>query len=281
MLTTRTSRRTLIALGVALVALAGLWFGVRRPVELVALADPFLYNGPAAVGLPVRARDALGREVGVELAATAIRTGIAEVDGQRLRCLSAGDTEVRVRSGRLTTSFLLQCRPVAAFAPFQSLELVLGGPPQLLPVVAFDTLGQLVDALRFSAVSSDTSVVVVHGGYAVPRALGQVQVTVDVGGLATRMAVEVTEIVAREAVQLAGGEYRSWELGPGRYRAELVATGSERMRPAATWRSVNANCAYEPQSRATLHCVLEEPGRVVLLADASVSAAVRIHRRLR
>jgi hypothetical protein len=245
------------------------------------MADPFLYNGPATLAHPVRASNVFGRTVAAEFDASVSRSDIAAVDGDGLRCLRRGDTDVRIRSGDLTASFVLECRPVARFASLQSLQLMLGGEPQLLPVSAFDIDGRVITELRFSATVSDTNVVALRSGYAVPRALGTAKITVDVGGRTTDLAVQVTELVAVDTVRMVAGEYRNWALPPGRYRAELGESGAGRTHAEANWRSVNANCAFGTFTRATLYCVLDEPGQVVLLADGAVSATVRIHRERR
>ena len=285
MRTPRLTRTRLALVGAgfaALVALVAQWHVGRSPVTLVALADPFLFNGPATVGLPVRALDAAGRTIAAQHSASARDPDVAHVDARGLRCLKEGDTQVSVRSGALETSFLLQCRPVASFgAPFGSMDLAVGGEPQPIPVTAYDSSGRIVGALRFSAHSSDTTVVAIRDGLAVPQAVGKARISVDVGGRSTYLAAEVTESIAQESVQLTAGEYRSWELEPGRYRAQFATAEGGGSSPPARWRSVNANCAYDSRSRATLHCVLEARGRVVLLADRSVAATVRIDRRER
>lgn len=251
------------------------------PARLVPLSDPFVYNGTAAIGLPVQALTREGSPVAIALQATSDRPAVVEVADQRLQCLRAGDARVDVRAGALRAAFSVQCRPILSFGPpLQTDYMVLGGAPMPLNPVAYDSSGQRVTELRFSATSEDTSVVSIRAGLAVPRGVGSVRVRLDFGGIDTWTTIEVVAPVVRENVQLAEGEYRQWALGPGRYvaRIESMRGGAG---PAIVWRSANANCAFDPQSRATLHCVIADSGSVVAIARASADASILIDRRAR
>lgn len=245
------------------------------------LADPFVYNGPAAVELPVRALTAAGAPLDVPIGASSESPAVVEVAGERLRCLRTGDATIRVKVRSLRAAFVVQCRPILSFGPpLEPLDLVLGEDPVPLAPVAYDSGGQRVEDLRFSATTADTAVIALHSGLVLPRRVGTAAVRLDFGGIETGITVEVVAPVARDTVQLAAGEYRSWALGPGRYVARLEHVAGAASAPIV-WRSANANCAFDPRSRATLHCVIADSGAIVAVAQAPAQATVRIDRRAR
>lgn len=251
------------------------------PDRLVPLADPFVYNGPAAIRLPVRALTAEGVSVTLPMEATSETPAIAEVSGGGVRCLRAGDAEIRVRAGTLRTSFVMQCRPVDSFGPPFSLEeLEVGGDPVPIALTAFDSSGRRVDDLRFHASTRDTAIVALRSGLVVPRRMGTATIRLDFGGLERATHVEVVAPVRRDTIRWAAGEYRQWTLGPGRYRARLETAAGEGA-AAIAWGSANANCAVDPWSPATLHCVIADRGTLVAVARAPARATVRIDRRVR
>ena len=274
---TRMPIRTLLGFVVGIASACG----DASPARLVPLADPFVFNGPAAVALPVQAVTARGASVDVPMDASSATPTVAEVSGERLRCLRSGDSEIRVRSGSLHTSFVVQCRPILSFGPpLEALDLVLGGNPVPLAPVAYDSSGQRVGDLRFSATTADTAVIALQSGLVIPRRVGTATVRLDFGGIETVTHVEVVAAVVRDTLTLAAGEYRSWALGPGRYIARLEGA-ARAASTAISWRSANANCALDPRSRTTLHCVLADSGAVVVVAQATAAATVRIDRRAR
>ncbi|MFN8669621.1 MAG: hypothetical protein U0164_20705 [Gemmatimonadaceae bacterium] len=259
--------------------------GTSTPATLVPASDPFVYNGPAPLPIPVKARDASGRALEVAIEATSDAPDIVQVKEQRMRCLRAGDARITASAGRARTTFVVQCRPIASFAPpLQSLDVVLGGEPVPLAPVAFDSGGQPVGALRFSAYSEDTSIATVAGGRVVPRGMGTTTVHMDFGGVAGVSWIEVVAPVVRDTVRLAAGEYRRWALGPGRYVATMSEGAGEAGgggAPSVAWRTANANCVSDARSRVTLHCVLDDSGAVVAVAQRAASVAIRIDRRAR
>jgi hypothetical protein len=264
----------------ALLVCATLACDAPPPAALVVDIDPFLYNGPAPVAVPIRVVDREGSTLEVPLAITSDAPDVASVEGNALTCLREGDAVLSAAVGTLNASLTVRCRPIVSFAPpFWSLDLLEGGPALPLPVQAFAEGGAVVTDLRFSAVSEDTSVVTVVGGDLVPRRMGTSRITLDFGGIGTSYSVEVAAPVLRDTVRLAGGEYRSWRLGPGRYRAEYgVAEGA----PAAIiWRSVAANCSRDTRSDAILHCVVADSGSIVAFAQRATRAYIRVDRRPR
>lgn len=269
--------RTVLALGVA----GALACADVAPSRLVPLSDPFVYNGSAAIRLPVQALTREGAPIEIALQATSDAPTVVEVADERLRCLRAGDARVTARAGGLNAAFSVQCRPIRSFLPpLHTGYAVLGEAPVQLAPVALDSSGQWVRDLRFSATSQDTSVVVINEGLAVPRGVGSARVRLDFGGVDTWTTIEVVAPVVRESVRFAEGEYRQWALGPGRYVARIESTNSGPV-PAIALRSVNANCAFEPRSRAILHCVIADSGSVVAIAQAPAEASVHIDRRAR
>lgn len=249
------------------------------PVRLVPMADPFVYNGSAPIALPVQALTAGGALVVAPLDASSETPTVAAVTGDRLRCLRAGNSEIRVRSGAMRTSFVLQCRPVSHFFP-APLVLEVGGPPGQLAPIAHDSSGQLVSDLRFAASTVDTAVISLRPGAVVPRRIGTADVLLDFGGIKTTTPVVVVAPVVRDTIHLAAREYRRWALGPGRYEARVdVPRGASSS--AVTWRTANANCAHEARSGTVLHCVVADSGVVAAVATVPVTAFVRIDRRAR
>jgi hypothetical protein len=247
----------------------------------VPLADPFVYNGPSPIAIPVQAQAPDGTPLEVPLNATSEASDVAVVVDQSVRCLRAGDARIAVTAGAARAVFVLQCRPILSFGPpLQAMDAVLGGPPVPFAPVAFDSSGRAVTDLRFSATSEDTSVIAIASGLAVPRALGSARVRLDFGGIETFTTVEVVAPLVRERIRLARGEYRSWALGPGRYVATLAHTNGNAA-PRVAWRSANANCSFDTWSRATLHCVVADSGAVVAIAQAASEVSVRIDRRAR
>lgn len=266
--------------GIALLALLGLSCDKVAPASLIAEADPFLYNGSAAFRIPVHALDSHGQRVESSLAASSGQPHIAEVQGDVVRCLQEGDADITASSGSLRTSFRLECRPIASFGPpLEALDLVIGGNPVPIPVNAFDSAGNSVSALRFTARTRDTAVVAIVDGTIVPRGLGPAEIQLDFGGVETSISAEVVAVEHQDTVELAAGEYRSWTLGPGRYIAKFSALDAAGTQLPLVWRSRNANCAFELSTRAHMHCGLREPGAVVLFAAQATRAAVRIDRR--
>lgn len=252
------------------------------PVALVPLADPFVYNGPAPVTLPLRALDRNGRIVVADVDAVSDAPEIATAEDQQLRCLRAGDARISAASGAARTSFQLRCRPVASFAPpWQSLRLELADDPVPLAPIAFDSGGRPVSTLRFTARSEDSSVASVVTGRVIPRAIGTTRIQLDFGGITHVELVDVVAPVTRDTIRLAAGEYRHWLLGPGRYVATIAGLAGTENPPPVAWRSANANCAFDSWSRAILHCVLDDSGAVVAVAHKATTAAIRIDRRAR
>lgn len=251
------------------------------PVRVVPMADPFVYNGSAPITLPVQALDASGAVVEAAFDATSDAPMVAEVGGDRLRCLRAGDARIRVTSAGLTTTFVARCRPILSFGLPPGLTLVEGGAPVPLMVVAYDSGGQRVDDLRFRAVTSDTTVIAIRDGVVVPRRMGKADIRLDFGGIETRGFVEVVSPLVRDTVLLAAGEYRAWPLGPGRYQAWLGVPAGTAATPAIAWRSSKANCARDDRVPRLLHCVVDDSGAVVAMARTAARVVVHVDRRVR
>ena len=252
------------------------------PVALVPLADPFVYNGPAPVTLPLRALDRNGRTVLANVDAVSDAPEIAKVEDQQLRCLHAGDARISAASGTARTSFQLHCRPIASFAPpWQSLRLELADVPVPLAPIAFDSSGRPLATLRFTARSEDSSVASVVTGRVAPRAIGSTRIHLDFGGITHFVLVDVVAPVTRDTIRLAAGEYRHWRLGPGRYVATIAGLADTLNPPPAAWRTANANCAFDSGSRSILHCVLDDSGAVIAVAQRATTAVISIDRRAR
>ena len=250
-----------------------------RPAAIRVDADPFLLNGPGPVQLPVRVVAATGRTlVDTPLTAESAAESVATVVGGALRCHRHGDARIALAVGALSSTLLVQCRPVASFAPFTYVELEAGGPPGPIPVVAYSPTVRRVSELRFSAAIDDTTVAIVRDGLVVPRALGNARVRLDFGGLATTGGITVVITERVDTVALAAGEYRQWPLTAGRYRISGHAPDGREAATGVQLRAVNANCARDRQSRETIHCVVADSARVVALAPSQLRAVIRIVR---
>jgi hypothetical protein len=252
------------------------------PVALVPLADPFVYNGPAAVTLPLRALDRNGRTVLADVEAVSDAPEVVKVEDQHLRCLRTGDAQISAKSGTARTSFQVQCRPIASFAPpWRSLRFDLADDPVPLAPTAFDSSGQPLSTLRFTARSEDSSVASVVAGRVVPRAIGSTRIHLDFGGITHLIVIDVVSPMTRDTVRLVAGEYRHWPLGPGRYVASITGLADGSTPPPVAWRSANANCAFDSRSRSILHCVLDDSGAVIAVAQHATTAVISIDRRAR
>jgi hypothetical protein len=271
------------------------------PAALVVDRNPLLLNGPGAIRLPARVLTRSGRTLrDVPILATPSDDSIVSVTDSTLRCVREGDATLGLAAGHLTGELHVRCRPIGSFAPFSHLELAVDGPPQPLPVVAYaidafppaerfiTTVADFarrehrrVEELSFSAHVRDTTVARVNAdGQVQPLALGKTRITLDFVGLTHIVPVTVIQPLSTDTVHLASGEYRNWELEPGRYRLSVVrADGSET--PAGTeMGAVGANCARDRYSRETLHCVVYdgERGHVIVRAPRASQVVVHVAR---
>lgn len=250
-----------------------------EPVELVLQRDRVVSNGPVPVPLPVYAIDATGKTLDLELRISVDHPELVAVVANSVRCLGTGDAKVSVAALNRVRSFRLLCRPVVSFGPPERPGLlVLGQTPEPINPVALDGNGARVAELAFRAVSSDTSVAAVQGATLVARSVGVARVRIDFGGIATDFDLEVVELIARDSLRLVAGEWRSWRLPPGRYRAEFSVATDDVARTALAWRSPENRCAYA-ESRAVIHCSFEASGIIALTASRTATAVVRVVRR--
>lgn len=264
-----------------LAALVILSLGCRdeRPAAIIVDSDPFLFNGPGPVQIPARVVSATGQTMpDVRLRAMSSAEAVATVNGGTLRCAREGDARVDVGVGALTASFVVQCRPVAGFGPFTSVEFEAGGSPEPIPVVAYSANVLRRTHLRFSATSTDTTVAIVRDGRIVPRALGSTRLVLDFGGLKTEGEINVVVTERADTLVLGAKESRQWPLSKGRYRISTNALDVGAEATDIELRGVGANCARGNQVRATIFCVVADSALVVVRASRRLAAILRIVR---
>jgi hypothetical protein len=273
---------TLIFLTLALPACDGVFDRSERrtaPVRLVVgKADTVLVNSRAPVQLPVRLLDANGNELQVSGVRYERLSGDSvTISGLgRVTCTRAGDAELRVSVGTLTTRAHVICRPVKGFRFIydDTPPLIAGGPPRHLQLPAIGLDGNPVTTLAGTVTVGDTNVAALHELIVYPRGPGSTSVDVDIGDCVFSKGVEVHEPVSspgelrrREQLfavyplRLVDGEIRSWRLPRGEYRVGLVP---ERGNNAELVLKTTAmNCVQWLGSGQEYHCIA--------LAGASVN----------
>lgn len=272
-----------------------------RPAALVVDRDPLVLNGPGQLRIPAHLLTRSGRAVSdAPILATSGSASIVSVTDSTLRCVREGDATISLSAGPLHGELHVRCRPIGSFSPFTFLELDVGGPPQPLQVVAYaiDSFPQQsphlapivlfpkgdsrrVEELSFSAHVGDTTVASVDAdGLVHPLAVGKTRVTLDFVGLEHTVGVWVIDQLSADTLHLASGEIRSWELGPGRYRVSVQRADGVDAPAGTELGTVDANCARDPLSRETLHCVVYagDLGKVFVRATRAVRAVVQIAR---
>lgn len=208
----------------------------QRPVRLVAgRSDTVIVNTSARVQLPVSGIDAKGRVhdmSGLQFAwLSGDRAGLT-ADGHVI-CSKAGEALLRAWDSRLSTRFVLLCRPVKGFRDAPGIELVVGAGPQRLPLYAVGLDNKPVTQLVGTATIEDDAVADLEGPMVYAKAPGETDVIVEIGDCSVWIPVSVhgrardaTAIKPNQAfftrLRLTGGESYRWHLSPATYQLALL-----------------------------------------------------------
>jgi hypothetical protein len=179
-------------------------------------------------------------------------------------CDTIGDATIEVSNWFTTKRAVLQCRPVRSFFPFHSIRIALErGAVRMPPIPNTGIDGRPVTLLAGAAMSADTSIVRLEDGMLIPRKLGATRIDLDFSGMHGLFGVEVYETVATTAVELAGGQFKSWRLRPGRYEIRFMPEDTVRGKQFALG-AYRANCGPGRESEWHMHCMAYEPGAVLI-----------------
>jgi hypothetical protein len=268
----------LVNLAVALVALGcgreSRLHARQVPARLDAERDTVIINGPRAVLLPVRLVDTAGVSMPIEAWTLDLRGDSAvQIRGGKLACRGQGDARVSVTVGRLNTSLVVRCRPVAAFGFPPPLELAVGGPPAPVRINALSSTSDSVTLLEFALRVADSSVITIRDGLAYPVAVGRATVVVDLGGISTAVTAQVYEAIANDTLRLSPGEFRSWALAPGRYEIGVAPLASPSDLKWLSMETEGASCARDTQREDWIHCLLRSRGGVGVRNQAPEGSA--------
>lgn len=211
-----------------------------------------------------------------ELAATDIGLfpqdrSIVRTSGHAVACLREGLTDVEVRVRELRASFIVDCRFATRVAVESHLELEPDAEPQ--PLVA-DVIFSSGDSQRVRAVgirSSDSAVVAIRDGMVVPRAVGFAGLSVDYGGVRTRLSVHVQRTVFDGTVALTAGGSRRWSLGEGRFTISVQPTSRDDLNQLSM-ETEGLNCARDPRDGDLIHCVGSIGAEAILVRRTGLDA---------
>ena len=244
------------------------------PVRLVAgRADTVVVHSRQAVSLPVFGFDRKGDTVDVR------NLRFRRVSGAPIRvtssgmatCDRAGDVNVEASYRRVSTSFLLQCRPILGFRFGGNVRMILGGPPVPMPLDPVGMDGESVFPVVGTATVEDSSVVTVRGMDIAAKGPGRTNVHVEAGDCRTEINVEVNERVASldglepfqefvTPVSLVGGEIKTWTIPKGDYQVDFTPTRAAGQ--TLTVGAAGAQCMGSIERG--YHCLALNPSKIVL-----------------
>lgn len=263
-------------LTVALVATAGC--GGAHAVRLVAgKSDTIVVNSRRRVELPVEGVDARGREVRLRDLRYRVVAGDPlplSSDGH-LQCTARGDAQVLASAGTLSRRFALLCRPIKALLFGGNLRMVVGGPPQAVPIEAFGTDDLPAAPLAGYLTVQDSEVADLRGDLVYPKARGATEVEIRIGDERTIAFVCVEERVKDpdelrpftqflvSPLRLAPGDVRSWPLPPGGWYELTLATDSG-SRGSLVLGASAANCAHARSGAEHYFCIANHGAAVLV-----------------
>lgn len=269
--------RTLDVHALALMLLAVAGCTTERPVRLIAgWSDTVVVNTARQAEIPVDVLDSAGHVLRSKrpqfrwLAGDSVRVSH---DGH-VTCARPGDATVRASLGRLSTTFVLYCRPIRAFEfGMNNYALVVGGPSKALHLVGQGVDGHPVTLLAARLSVRDSGIASLDHGRVSPRSPGQTVIHVESGDSRTTVNVEVIQLVAVPGelrpyhafvapIRLAGGQSQTWHVPPGRYELRYLSDSSARGQ--ALLATTQSNCARYADGGAHLSCVARENAAVSL-----------------
>lgn len=263
----RRRAAAMVCLGAVAFAVA---FAVRSmltesgtPAQLLAIGDSgdgVVVNNVRPVRLAMRVLDSAGRV----LPDTGVRyrwlsgTPLPVTSRGVATCTHSGDAVVGASLGRLSTHFVLRCRPVHKVNALGWVNLIVGDSAVGVRFLALDAQGRTVSLLRGQLVVEDSSVAtldVAADGTRLVRARtpGFTVLDIHIGNRGAGMGVRVYERASSPEgirpgqelaipVELSGGEMRQWHLPAGRetYDVEMLPSGDPIHAPRLA--IVGANC---------------------------------------
>jgi hypothetical protein len=240
-------------------------------------SDTVVINGRGPTVLPVRVVDQRGQLRSVEGLRYSHAAGqsIRVSDDGHVTCVSSGDAQVLVSWHDVAKSLFLRCRPIRALQYVPSIQLLVGGQPEALSVIALRPDGRPVNLVTTKARVHDTTVASLRSGFVYPRARGRTYVDVLLGDCETTVDLVVIERAAQPTnlladqefaavVRLAPGEYRYWRVAPGKYEVTLLL--DHEARDSIALESIDATCAAFPDGARHLACVARDRGVIVVRA---------------
>lgn len=258
----------------------------RLPVRLVAgRADTIVVHNRQAVQLPVFGVGRRGDTVALRNLRFRRLSGapIRVTSSGMATCDRAADAQVEVSHRRLSSRFVLMCRPILGFRFRGNASLLLGGPavPMQLDAVGMD--GESVAPIFGTAIVEDSSVATMRGMFIAAKAPGRTRVQVEAGDCSTEIGVEVNERVHSldslrpfqefaTPVSIVAGEVQAWPIVKGDYLIDFQPLDSASRELAIG--AAGAQCVGS--SLRGYHCLALQPAKIVLRhpGDAGSGATV-------
>jgi hypothetical protein len=263
-----------------------------RAVRIVAgTNDSVVVNNRLSVPLPVYGVDARGRRhtiAGLRYQRIGGDSITLTPDG-RVTCSRRADAHVSVSDKRLTTTFLLLCRPILAVGVKRIWVLADGDSADLDPT-AIGIDGGHEPLIAGVAVVQDTSIAFIDHGKVFGRRPGETNIIIDAGDCSDWARVEVYERVVTSLgltpfqvfvggpVELAPGEFQTWRVTPGPYD---IWTDDDTEQGFAFGTS-NINCSAGARA-GEYSCIALANGTVIarnMRRNGSVRGTVFVSRKL-
>lgn len=139
---------------------------MSRPARIEVPRDTVTVNSTLYTPIGIHVLD----EQGAALPDTLLHYAVADTaivgmgTHDLVNCHVDGTTVVTARAGDLTADVVIRCRLVRRFGMPQFVELVAGGPPAPLDIVALDSDGNVMSNIRLQATISDSTVIALRNG---------------------------------------------------------------------------------------------------------------------
>ncbi|HET9685496.1 MAG TPA: hypothetical protein VFP15_15430 [Gemmatimonadaceae bacterium] len=137
-----------------------------RPARIEVPSDTVTVNSTLFTPVGIRVLD----EHGETLPDTLIHYAVADTSilgmgsHDLVNCHDDGTTVITATSGDISARVVIRCRVVRRFGAPQIVELVAGGPPASLDIVALDSVGNVMSPVRLQATISDSTVIALRNG---------------------------------------------------------------------------------------------------------------------
>jgi hypothetical protein len=199
-------RARLVLLGAAVITISASTTSAANrarlgpPAEIFAehaTASLIVVNNSKAALLPMRVVDSRGHELDKKRVEYRWLSGIPMLVSPQgeVTCLESGDAKVRASVGDVASTVTVRCRPVAKIEAATWITLIEGGADQELPFTAIGMDEQPVTELRGSLRVKDSTIATLSGVAIRPVSVGETEVVVTIGDVATRIRVLVHERV--------------------------------------------------------------------------------------